>query len=191
MNRQRQRIEQQGIHTLAELDLAMLLRVLDENWFAISNKLGLKSEARNLVKEMPMIRNRWAHATSQGIPPNDEYRDLDTLLRFAHVIKAEDTFRQEVRIAMLALLPKIEKCLIQDDAVVSLPEINKSPKQDYVTAPSGECKNNGDMIPTTGQGFRLTSTPTKPKTRKGNPKKRAPKKGKQNVYPRPQGSLKF
>ena len=49
---QRRRTEQHGLGSLGSLDLAALLRVLDQNWYQISNKLGLTSEARHFVKEM-------------------------------------------------------------------------------------------------------------------------------------------
>jgi len=78
---QRRRMEQRGIASLGALDLAALLRVLDQNWYQISNKLGLTSESRHFVKEMQTIRNRWAHATTEGFPLDDIYRDLDTLQR--------------------------------------------------------------------------------------------------------------
>lgn len=58
---QRRRMEQRGIASLGDLDLAALLRVLDQNWYQISNKLGLTSESRHFVKEMQTIRNRCGH----------------------------------------------------------------------------------------------------------------------------------
>ena len=99
-------MEQRRSGSLGALDLAALLRVLDQNWYQISNKLGLTSEARHFVKEMQTIRNRWAHATTEGFPLEDVYRDLDTLQRFAAVIGADDTLVQEVRSTKTALLAK-------------------------------------------------------------------------------------
>ena len=101
---QRRRMEQRGIASLGALDLAALLRVLDQNWYQVSNKLGLTSESRHFVKEMQTIRNRWAHATTEGFPLDDIYRDLDTLQRFAVVIEANETLIQEVRSLKTALL---------------------------------------------------------------------------------------
>ena len=94
---QKRRLEQRNITSLGGLDLAALLRVLDQNWHQISNKLGLTSESRHFVKEMLTIRNRWAHATTEGFPLDDVYRDLDTLQRFAAVIKANETLIQEIK----------------------------------------------------------------------------------------------
>jgi len=101
---QRRRVDQQGIDSLTLLDLAALLRVLDQNWYQISMKMNLSSEARHFVKEMQTVRNRWAHAGAEGFPFEDLYRDLDTLQRFAAVIEADDTLIQEIRATKTSLL---------------------------------------------------------------------------------------
>ena len=101
---QRQRVEQGNITALASLDLAALLRVLDQNWYQISTSLGLSSESRHFVKEMQTIRNRWAHIGPQGFPMDDVYRDLDTLQRFLQVIRSDGLLVQEVRAAKAVLL---------------------------------------------------------------------------------------
>ena len=96
---QQRRIEQRNIGTLMSLDLAALLRVLDQNWYQISAKLRLTRESRHFVKEMQTIRNRWAHAGPEGFPIEDVYRDLDTLQRFLGVINGDECLIQEVRTA--------------------------------------------------------------------------------------------
>ena len=101
---QQRRVEQKGIFSLSSLDLAALLRVLDRNWYEISMRMKLPPEARHYVKEMQTIRNKWAHASAEGFPLDDVYRDLDTLQRFAKVIEAEETFIQEIREAKASLL---------------------------------------------------------------------------------------
>ncbi len=103
---QKRRIEQKGIISLSSLDLAALLRILDQNWYQISTKLNVTSEDRHFVKEMQTIRNRWAHAGSEEFSLDDEYRDLDTLQRFATVIEAEDVFIQEISTVKTSLLEK-------------------------------------------------------------------------------------
>ena len=101
---QRQRVKQKGITSLSLLDLAALLRVLDQNWYQISERMRLPSEARHFVKEMRTVRNRWAHVSEEGFSVDDVYRDLDTLQRFAAVIEAEEAFIQEIRAAKTSLL---------------------------------------------------------------------------------------
>jgi ATP-dependent helicase HepA len=103
---QQRRVEQKGIVSLSSLDLAALLRVLDQNWYQISMKMNLPPEDRHFVKEMQSIRNRWAHAGIEGFPPEDVYRDLDTLQRFATVIGAEESFIQRVRATKTSLIER-------------------------------------------------------------------------------------
>jgi ATP-dependent helicase HepA len=86
------RLEQHKISTLSSLDLAALLRIFDSNWYSISTKLNLPSESRHFVKEMLTVRNRWAHAGSNGFLMDDVYRDLDTLQRFATIIDGDGEF---------------------------------------------------------------------------------------------------
>jgi superfamily II DNA or RNA helicase len=101
---QQRRIEQRNIGSLAALDLAALLRVLDQNWYKISTRLDLTSESRHFVKEMQTIRNRWAHAGTEGFPVEDIYRDLDTLQRFVTVINGDECLLREVRATKASLL---------------------------------------------------------------------------------------
>ena len=66
-------------NALDQLDLAALLRVTDQNWYELTQKLNLNKEARNWLKEAQTIRNRWAHAPAEGLPDEIYYRDLDTI----------------------------------------------------------------------------------------------------------------
>ncbi len=116
-SQQQLRIKQRNINSLASLDLAALLRVLDQNWYQISNKLNLTLEARHFVKEMQTVRNRWAHASTEGFPVEDVYRDMDTLQRFAAVIGADEILIQEVRAAKTSLLAKKLRTSDQGEAI--------------------------------------------------------------------------
>jgi ATP-dependent helicase HepA len=94
---QQRRVEESRIESLVGLDLAALIRVLDQNWYEISNKVSLPREARNYVKEMQTIRNRWAHRSGDALPPDDMFRDLDTLQRFLEAIHADKDLINKVR----------------------------------------------------------------------------------------------
>jgi ATP-dependent helicase HepA len=142
---QRQRMEQRGLDSLGALDLAALLRVLDQNWYQISNKLGLTSEARHFVKEMQTIRNRWAHATTEGFPLEDVYCDLDTLQRFAVVIEADDTLVQEVHSIKTDLLAK---------------EVESSGKRELIAPQSSQATKKHDPEFEPGQIVFVKSNPT-------------------------------
>jgi len=103
---QRRRVKECGIDSLCSLDLAALIRILDQNWYQFSMKMSLSPEARHFVKEMQTVRNRWAHASTEGFPLEDVYRDLDTLQRFATLIEAEESFIQEIHTIKTSLLER-------------------------------------------------------------------------------------
>jgi ATP-dependent helicase HepA len=83
---QQERVKQSCIDNLSGLDLAALLRVLDQNWFELASRFNWPKEARNWLKETQTIRNRWAHATAAETEPRDAYRDADTLERLARML---------------------------------------------------------------------------------------------------------
>lgn len=94
---QQRLVEEKKIGRLSGLDLAALLRVLDQNWFEIAHKVSLPRDGRNWVKEMQAIRNRWAHRSGSPPSPDDMYRDLDTLQRLLEIIGAESALIERVR----------------------------------------------------------------------------------------------
>lgn len=133
---QKSRLEQRNITSLTGLDLAGLLRVLDQNWYQISNSLNLASEARHFVKEMQTVRNRWAHADTKGFSVDDIYRDVDTLQRFAVVIDADKKLIQELRETKASLLAAESQPLVHgraDDASTLL-----EPKSDKAEFEPGQ-----------------------------------------------------
>src|ERR1035437_9694833 len=79
---QQRAVEQRKITTLSGLDLAALLRVLDQNWYAISEARHPPSEARHYVKEWRSIRYRWAPASVDKFSDDDVSRVLATTQRF-------------------------------------------------------------------------------------------------------------
>lgn len=87
---QQERVKQSHITDLSGLDLAALLRVLDQNWFELSSRLNWPKEGRNWLKEAQTIRNRWAHVTATEAEPHDTYRDADTLERLARMLGIGD-----------------------------------------------------------------------------------------------------
>jgi len=69
-------VRSSGTATLDGLDVAALMRVLDQNWHEIAPLRNLPPIARTWLKETQTIRNRWAHAPASGLPPDETYRDL-------------------------------------------------------------------------------------------------------------------
>jgi ATP-dependent helicase HepA len=88
--------------TLDSLDLATLLRVLDRNWYQLSSRLGLTIEDPNYSKEMQTIRDRWDHMNTSEADPDDTLRDVDTVCRFAMVIRAQPGLVNELEQARAA-----------------------------------------------------------------------------------------
>ena len=93
---QQRMIQERGYTSLAQLDFAALLRILDQNWYELSNKIPLPREGRNWVKELQTVRNKWAHLSSQEIPPSEIYRDADTLSRVMELVGAAPLSLQAV-----------------------------------------------------------------------------------------------
>jgi ATP-dependent helicase HepA len=85
---QQRTVDERRVTSLRQLDFAALLRVLDQNWYELSNILNLPREGRNWVKELQTVRNKWAHLSSESMPPSEVYRDADTLSRFLGMISA-------------------------------------------------------------------------------------------------------
>lgn len=106
---QRKIAEEKKMTSLKELDLAGLLRVLDQNWHEINGVHRLPFEARNWLKETQSIRNRWAHLPPDGLSPDDCYRDLDTVLRLLTALDAEESSIARIRTLRDKTIEKLNK----------------------------------------------------------------------------------
>jgi len=82
-------VAERRVNVLGQLDFAALLRIADRNWQDIATALAMPREGRTLIRELIAARNRWAHATGDGVPARDLYRDADTLERFLTLIGAD------------------------------------------------------------------------------------------------------
>ena len=96
---QQRLVQERRCKGLGDLDFAALLRVLDQNWFELSDALSLPREARNWVKELQTVRNKWAHLSSRDVPSSEVYRDADTLGRVLETIGASATALASVEAA--------------------------------------------------------------------------------------------
>ncbi|MEI6268264.1 MAG: SNF2-related protein [Methylococcaceae bacterium] len=100
-------------NALEQLDLSALLRIVDQNWYDISNQYNFSKESRNWLKEAQSIRNRWAHAPADGLADDICYRDIDTIERLLESLGADaDT---------LNLVGQHRKDLLQKIAVGDVP----------------------------------------------------------------------
>ena len=104
---QQRLVEERAIQSFAGLDLAAMLRVLDQNWNELALTERLPREARSWVKELQSVRNRWAHAPSAGLSDSDAYRDADTLERLLKVVDGDDELLRRVGAYKVTALGKI------------------------------------------------------------------------------------
>jgi len=126
--------------TIAQLDLAALLRVADQNWYDLSRHYQIPATTRNWLKEAQTIRNRWAHAPAEGLPDDMCYRDLDTIGRLLEAFGANTETLEKLNTEKTQLLNKISNT----ETTIQKPKIE---------ANSGTYKP-GDMV-------RLKAEPTK------------------------------
>lgn len=99
--------QQKHYKTLDQFDLAALLRIVDQNWYDLSQKIGLSVHARNWLKEAQSIRNRWAHAPAGGLDDETHYRDLDTIERLQQALGTDVETIEVLRFQKQALMTKM------------------------------------------------------------------------------------
>lgn len=104
---QQQFLKQGRVTRLDDLDLAALLRLLDRNWYELSNLCKWPISGRNWLKESQTIRNRWAHAPAGGISEADIYRDLDTLERLMSMMGVDDDELTSIELRKSEIVSKL------------------------------------------------------------------------------------
>lgn len=104
---QQRYLEESRFTQLEQLDFAALLRVLDQNWYELSKHTQSPREGRNWLKELQLVRNKWAHRSSQDIASDEVYRDLDTLGRFLKMLGAPSTSIERVEAEKSKVLTKM------------------------------------------------------------------------------------
>lgn len=80
-------VQRRGFTSLAELDLAALLRVMHGNWYELSQELELPAAGRKCIDDVQRIRNWWAHMSAN--PPLRKIRGaLESIGCFLRLIDA-------------------------------------------------------------------------------------------------------
>ena len=108
------------------LDLAALLRVAERNWSELAAKRPFPTDARALLGELKVVRNRYAHAPASGIALEDQLRDVDTVRRFLKAIAAHDGATEQLQKIHRKLLLAIADG-IQGEEDGSFPPSPRSP----------------------------------------------------------------
>ena len=104
---QQRMVRECGFTMLEQLDFAALLRVLDQNWYELSQALSLPREGRTWVKELHTVRNRWAHLSARSIAVDDVYRDADTLGRVLDMLGAAPKSLAAVEVVKTTALAEV------------------------------------------------------------------------------------
>lgn len=81
-------VEERRQSELKDLDLAALLRVVDQNWPDLADRCSFPKEGRSWLKELQSVRNKWAHQSGRDATAEDHYRDVDTLWRVLQMLDA-------------------------------------------------------------------------------------------------------
>mgnify|MGYP004451351945 CR=1 FL=1 len=76
---QRSNINAAGLTKVNELDLAALLRIIDRNWFVITNSFYINNKERSKVRDMIEVRNNWAHIAPAAISRERVLGDLEII----------------------------------------------------------------------------------------------------------------
>ena len=135
-------VEEKRIANLRELDFAALLRILDQNWYELSAIISLPREARNWVKELQTIRNKWAHMSAEKPPSSELYRDADTLGRLLTLIDANQKSVDAVQALKEAALSEMtEKTASKNEETSS-----DSPASTRTESPAPNLFNLGDVV---------------------------------------------
>ena len=135
---QQQRVNTRGIDSLDDLDLAALLRILDQNWYQISQVKKFSQQERHYVKEMQSIRNRWAHIDAKGMEADDTYRDMDTIQRFISVIDGPDELLTTIRASKASVLASGAQTKAQSEPAERPDPQSISDSTDLQTTPDGK-----------------------------------------------------
>ena len=139
---QQRMVQERGFATLDALDFAALLRVLDQNWYELSQKLNLPREGRTWVKELQTVRNKWAHLSAQTMESSEVYRDADTLGRFLEMLgAAPDTIA-----AVEATRSKAIADMATERAVTTATSMSEKDNSELTQIASGESEGNNPSI---------------------------------------------
>lgn len=98
------RVQREGLSKLDQLDLAALLRILDQKWYPISNARNIPKTGRETVKSLKSIRNRWAHLDAHGVAHAEAFEDLGTIRDFLRLIDAPKDLINEASAARESIL---------------------------------------------------------------------------------------
>jgi hypothetical protein len=93
---QMREVIRQGLKHITELDLSALLRIFYKNFYQLSKNMHLPLNSRQCVKNMQAFRNRWAHTPPKEYSKETICRDLDIIIDFLRILKADKNLIKEI-----------------------------------------------------------------------------------------------
>jgi hypothetical protein len=94
--RDQERIADGEWKELTDLDLAALLGLLQWNFKFLSSKRALPKDARDRIRAMKKVRNRWAHWPLKGIPVDEVELHLATMRDFSKLLGGGKARSEEI-----------------------------------------------------------------------------------------------
>jgi len=149
---QRDMVNRRRVTSLSGLDLAALLRTLDQNWTGMSTKLNWPREVRHFIKETQSLRNRLAHRGSEPADPEDSYRDLDTLQRLMQAIgegKLAEVIagaKRQILMASGSVQPPTSTQIPADQGAQGIPRRPQHPPSRSVEPPEERSTSEPDVF---------------------------------------------
>ena len=92
---QNQMIEKERKTKLQDLDLTCILRIFDKNWYDLSFSYNFKTEIRSYVKELQIMRNKYAHLASD-IPVFEINSDLQIIKSLLNSLNIDNLLQQKI-----------------------------------------------------------------------------------------------
>lgn len=133
------------------LDLAALIRVAERSWSEFVFQRSMSRDARALLGELKVARNRYAHAPVNGVPIDDQLRDVDTVLRFMQAIGSSEDKITELSALRKKLLLQLMKS--SEESTSS----NESPANNDEQNHSDD-HNHAENKVSSGESISLTPT---------------------------------
>jgi len=138
-----------NVGDLRGLDLAALIRVAERSWSEFVYKRSMMRDAKALLIELKVARNRYAHAPVNGVPLEDQLRDVDTARRFMQAIGANDFTLKEINSIHRSLFTRI--ATEENDVPlkpIDPPPSNHNTGADISTPQWGDYRGSSNNVPT-------------------------------------------
>ena len=85
---QKDNVIREEIKSIDGLDLSVLLRIVDRNWFAITSQFYINNKEHYKIRDMQQIRNDWAHIKPSDITKEKVINDANIIIELMQAFDA-------------------------------------------------------------------------------------------------------